>query len=139
MLRPGFTLIEIVIAITIVGILLVAVGIPAFRYVTRASRQATEQTLRALKLDIDTYRRDIGEYPTTLQDLAQRPRDPQLAARWKNTYVEDGVVPQDAWKEDFFYRRNAKGAKPPYQLYSWGSKDGAGSPEEEHISVWNVK
>lgn len=131
--RPGFTLIEIIIAITIVGIM-AAGGFALLKYRDRASVTKTRTELGNLRLLIEQYRTDTGVYPVTLQDLITRPADQKIAKRWEG-YLDKEV--EDGWKHPFFYQLNPKGSKTPYELYSWG-KDGEGSTEG-HYSVWDLE
>lgn len=132
--RPGFTLIEIIIAITIVGIM-AAGGFALLKYRDRAMVTKTKTELGNLRLLIDQYQIDTGAYPVTLQDLMTRPADQKIAKRWEGPYLDKEI--EDGWKHPFAYQLNQKGAKKPYELYSWG-KDGEGSAEG-HYSVWDLE
>lgn len=131
-MRSGFSLIEIIIAIAIVG-LMVGLGVGAFQYLGKAARTATDSNLQSVKLSLQSFNSDTGAYPATLADLLMRPADPKLSKRWRGPYLEKEV--EDGWKHPFMYQLNPKGAAHPFELYSWGS-NGEGSPQEEHISVW---
>jgi general secretion pathway protein G len=73
-----------------------------------------------------------------LRDVVEKPREEAVARNWaKGGYIEGGELPQDAWREEFQYKRTPEG-KNPYELYSYGS-NGAGAPKEEWISVWNKR
>lgn len=136
-LKPGFSLIEIAIAVLIMGIL-ATVGIPAvWGYVKKAQVGTTQTNIASIQQAIDVYYSEVGKYPETLEDLVQAPSDPALARRWDGPYVEVGkksMVPQDGWKHDFYFERTPGGAHP-YILYSYGA-NGEDSPEEEWISAW---
>jgi general secretion pathway protein G len=134
-LKQGFSLIELVIAIAILGILS-AIVIPNFlSYLRNANISAAENTIKTLKQGINAFYSKSGEYPKSLEDLVKRPADVP-AKKWGGPYIggeeEEPVVPQDPWNIDYVYKLNPKGAKPPYQLYSWGP-NGEGSPEDEWI------
>lgn len=130
--QSGFSLIEILVAIAIIGIMIGA-AVGAFQYLGKASRTATDSNLQSVKLALQQFNADTGVYPTTLNDLMVKPSDPKVAKRWRGPYLEKEV--EDGWKHPFVYQLNPKGAAHPYELYSWGS-NGEGSAQEEQISVW---
>jgi general secretion pathway protein G len=130
--RQGFSLIEIVIAISIVG-LMGALAVGAIQYLRKAARTATDSNLQSLKLSIQSFNSDTGSYPARLDELLTRPADPKISKRWRGPYLEKEV--EDGWKHPFVYQLNPKGSAHPFELYSWGP-NGEGSAQEEQISVW---
>ena len=123
-LRRGFTLVEILLALTILG-LLVAVAVTKLDGIFG---QSQEQVARlfvgdSMKTALLRYRMDLGDYPTTaegLKALINAPED--KVDRWKGPYIEakGGEAPRDPWGEVYQYRcpgtRNADG----YDLFSKG-------------------
>ena len=129
--QPGFSLTEIIIALAIIGVMLGAtLGLTS--YIRRARHSAAESHLRLYKNMIDQYRQDTGVYPTSLNDLKERPVEESIAKNWKGPYVEAEKEIKDPWGGEYQYFLNPKGSKPPYELYSFGS-NGEGSPETEWI------
>jgi len=128
--RPGFSFIEILVAVTIMGIM-ISVVVGAFQYLGRAKVTATESNLQSLKTALQMHYNDVGAYPATLQDLLIKPMN--ASKQYKGPYLEQEVM--DGWKHPFEYNLNPKGSKRPFELFSWGP-NGEGSPEEEHLSVW---
>lgn len=114
--KQGFTLIEIMIAMLVIGIL-AAGSFGLYNYWQgRANTMATQQKLQTLKSGIDQFRAAAGSLPKDLSDLVERP---QGVKRWSGPYVpEEGNPLEDAWGEDFVYE--VKG-KNNYELYSEGS------------------
>ncbi len=135
-LRAGFSLIEIVIAVSIIGIIM-AVLIPGYqRTQERAQRKTTQIALRNVKSAIQQYKNDIRAYPETLYDLLNKPDNEQSARKWEGPYLESESQLLDGFKNELQYDPTP-GGEHPYELYSWGP-NGEGSPEEEHISVWDL-
>lgn len=135
-LRPGFTFMELVIAMTILLILSAVVGPMFMRYVDRARVTGTRQNMGTLRSSIDMFKSEIGKYPVKLRDLVEKPREEAVARKWpKGGYIQGGELPEDAWGEPFQYKRTPEG-KNPYELYSYGP-EGPGSPKDEWISVWD--
>lgn len=137
---PGISLIEIVIAITLIAIFAGLVGPTLFRYLTTGRKTATEVTLRGIQEAIENFREDTGIYPNSISELYIRPSGDPVNKRWKGPYLGKGKRgeealtenPRDAWKGEIVYQLNPKGTQPPYVLYSWGP-NGEGSPQEEWI------
>lgn len=131
--RSGFSFIEILIVVTIIGILSVGV-FASLRFIDRARKNTTVQMLQTYQTAIDSFHSDTGAYPNTLQDLVNKPSDEKISKRWEGPYIKK-VVEVDGFKNEFVYRIT-KGSKNPYELYSWGP-NGEGSPENEWINAWN--
>jgi len=126
----GFTLIEIVLAITVMGIVAGVVFQQVSKYLRRSRIKTTRLTLRTVQGDIQSFHTDTGSYPTVLAELIERPTDEKISRRWDGPYLDK--EPMDAWNNELVYELNPKGTKPPYELYSWGP-NGDGSPEEEWL------
>ena len=128
--NSGFTLIELVIGLIIVG-LIAAIGIPVYQgFVERAKRTSTEENLRLFKSSIQLYQLDTNSYPSKLKDLEKRPTDEKIKAKWRGPYI-DPVPEEDGWGAPFVYKVTP-GQKKPYELYSHGP-NGSGSPKEERV------
>ena len=131
--KPGFSLIEIMIAVAIMAIL-AAVLVPQFTSYIRESREsATNATLAAVKQAITLYHAKINQYPSTLRDLIRKPSDPRAAAKWRSSFLETDDVPRDGWDNEIQYRKTAGGAKP-YELYSYGA-NGPEAPANEWLKA----
>ena len=130
--RAGFSLVEMLIVITIMGIL---VGIASYglNYINEARQKTTVANLKAVKDAIDNYKRRTNQYPQRLQDLVRKPSTIESDRVWGGPYFgtkdEPEEVPQDSWGQDLEYKY-VEGGHPPYKLYSWG-ENGPGSPESE--------
>lgn len=131
--RPGFSFIELAVAILILGILAATVGPKVMSWLKRSKLTATEATLRAVKSQLDIYREDVGQYPASLEDLVVKPAQVP-ANQWHGPYVgtEKGVdeVPKDGWKNELGYNLKPKGSVPPFELYSYGPNGESSDPSE---------
>ena len=130
-LKSGFSLLEIMIALIIIGVIMSA-AIPAFGRMTSKGRSSsTKSTLKVIDQAIQMYKAETGSYPNYLQDLNNRP---QGINGWDGPYLPEKYtesVPQDAWNQDFVYEKKERGVKPPYDLYSLGDPDAS---EEQRIT-----
>jgi general secretion pathway protein G len=133
--RSGFSLIEIVVAILIVGVMAAAVtGFLAWR--KKGEITATKTSLAGIKLAIDHFHEDVSAYPETLKDLISKPYNEELANGWQGPYLDKTDIPKDAWKRPFQYQVTP-GAEHEYELSSYGPK-GKSAPSAEWISVWKI-
>ena len=112
--RSGFTLIEIVIVIMIMGII-AAGAFGGLRYLQRVRLQQTQQKLAAVDAMIEQYYTTVGEYPADIQELIDGPSKPQLQRRWAEAIATENEL-KDAWNQPFVYTQNPKGTRPPYDV-----------------------
>ena len=132
--QAGFTLIEIMIAVAIVGLMLAVVGPALYRQFAGASESAAKNQMASLKQAVGTYYIDTLRYPDKLSDLVRKPADPTLAAKWKGPYLETDEVPYDPWDNAYQYKKTP-GGKHPYEIYSYGP-EGRDTPREKWIYLW---
>ncbi len=117
----GFSIIEIVIVITIIGIL-TAATLGGLRWLQKAKLTTTETKLAAMDLTIEQYNTTMGEYPTELRELIDGPSKQNLQKRWQEPFATEDDL-NDGWKHAFVYSLNPKGTRPPYELYSKGAAE----------------
>ena len=117
----GFTLLELLVVLAIIGLLGVLIGPRLFERL-EGSKVVTAQTqVRMLKTTLDTMRLDIGRYPTAekgLDLLIRTPSDPSLRARWHRPYL-DGEIPVDPWGNPYQYSPQGRELNA-ITLYSYG-------------------
>lgn len=122
----GFTLLEMLVVLVIVGLLVSMVGPRLFTKVDSAKVQTAEAQIKLLRGAVETMRLDINVYPTAEQGLkllVDAPAEQNLAARWKGPYLESSV-PLDPWGNPYQYAPPEATGKP-FKLYSFG---GDGKP-----------
>ena len=124
----GFTLIEILVVMAIIGMLAVMVAPNLFRQRTGAMRDAAISNISTLETALDTYRLDVGDYPDSLEGLMVN--DSGRAA-WNGPYLRR-EVPKDPWGNDYVYQLNGS----EFTLYSYGA-DGqrGGEGDDADISL----
>lgn len=134
-LTRGFSLMEILVVVLIIGILVSLVGPAGWRIYRMVQRQATTRTLNTLQQSIDSFQAELGAYPKQLEDLVERPQG-SIGKKWREPYLTKTKIPDDAWGNPYFYKVTP-GGKHPYELYSYGP-GGENAPAEEYISAWDV-
>lgn len=130
--REGFTLIEILVVLGILG-LLMAVLIPGtMYYIAQAKYTAANSKMQRIQAGIQMYNLATGKYPKSLTDLVRKPADQKVAAKWRGPYgVKDIDDLEDPWENPFQYKLTPGGTHP-YELYSIGEKG------EDRLSVWEI-
>lgn len=117
----GFTLLEMLVVLVIIGLLVGLVGPRLFTKVDAAKIQTAVAQVKLLRGAVETMRLDTNTYPTEEQGLrllVAAPSDSALAARWKGPYL-DAAVPLDPWGNPYQYKPGMSGR--PFALYSLGA------------------
>nr|WP_100689947.1 type II secretion system major pseudopilin GspG [Marinobacter aromaticivorans] len=135
----GFTLIEIMVVMVILGLLVAVVAPNIMGRSDQAKVTVAETQLTNISKALDIYRLDNSHYPSTQQGLEALKSRPSGSPEPKN-WNPDGYmksIPKDPWGNDFQYV--SPGVEGPYDLYSYGS-DGqeGGSDDAADISIWNI-
>jgi len=135
----GFTLIEIMVVVVILGILAALVAPNVIRRVEDARITKAKQDIRAYETALNLYRMDNFRYPSTeqgLQALVTQPTDPNIR-NWKEGGYIDSLK-KDPWGNDYLYI--APGTRGEFDLYTLGAdgKPGGEGPDAD-IASWNIE
>lgn len=130
----GFTLLELLVVMVIIGLLAGYVGPRFFGQIGKSEVKVARAQIDALQKALDQYRIDAGRYPSTEQGLAALREKPVDEPRWAGPYLSKGV-PKDPWGHDYQYR--APGEHGEYDLLSFGH-DGrpGGEGEDADLTSW---
>jgi len=129
----GFTLLELLVVMVIIGLLASYVGPRFFAQIGKSEVKAARAQIDALEKALDQYRLDLGRYPSTEQGLAVLVEAPAGERRWAGPYLRK-AVPDDPWGHPFIYRQ--PGERGDYDLLSLG-KDGQPGGQDEAADIGN--
>lgn len=132
--QQGFTLLELLVVMVIIGLLTSYVAPRYFTQVGKSEVKTARAQIDALEKALDQYRLDTGHYPTTEQGLAALNARPANEPKWEGPYLKRDVPP-DPWGKPYNYKQ--PGEHGEFDLYSFG-KDGeaGGSGENADIGNW---
>ncbi len=136
--RQAFTFIEIMFVVVIIGVLL-AVAVPKLTgQSNKAKIAATELTIRNTSTALKRYELTVGAFPTTSQGLEALIEKPSSIdeSQWDGPYLDDEVIPTDAWNKPLSYRSPGD-HKKDFDLWSNGSDGQEGT--EDDVTNWKKK
>lgn len=130
----GFTLLELLVVMVIIGLLAGFVAPKYFSQVGKAEARTAQAQIQALKRALDQYRLDTGHFPSTEAGLAALTSRPANEKKWTGPYLEK-AAPPDPWDRPYLYK--SPGEHGDFDLVSYG-KDGqlGGSGDSADITNW---
>lgn len=130
----GFTLLELLVVVAIIGLLSAYVGPRVLSHLGRSETAVAKAQVDAFSKALDTYRLDVGRYPSTEQGLAALVVKPNNEPKWAGPYLKK-APPPDAWGQPYQYK--SPGEHGELDLFSFG-RDGrpGGSGEDADITNW---
>lgn len=132
--EKGFTLVEILVVIIIIGLLAALVGPRLFGKVGTAKLKAAKAQIELFGTALDAMRLDVGRYPTSEEGLKALREKPSGMENWRGPYLPK-EIPVDPWGKAYVYK--SPGEQGDYDLISYGL-DGApgGEGENEDVVSW---
>ena len=132
--KRGFTLVEIMIVIIIIGLIAALVAPRFFGKLSTAKLKAAKAQIELLGTALDTFRLDVGRYPTSEEGLKALREKPSGAENWQGPYLPK-EIPLDPWGALYVYK--SPGEKEEYDLIAYGlDKAPGGTGENEDIVNW---
>jgi general secretion pathway protein G len=133
----GFTLVEMLVVITIIGLIMGLIGPRVLNYLSESKVKAAKIQLQSFAGALDLFYLDAGRFPSTAEGLTALVKQTPGVSAWNGPYLRGGNVPNDPWNHGYLYR--SPGEHAPYDIMSYGS-DGqeGGSGVAADISLDNT-
>ncbi len=134
--EKGFTLIEIIIVVIILGLIAALVGPRLFKKVEKSKQQLTKTQIVMIENAVKMFKLDTGRYPSSNEGLAGLLQQPSGADNWDGPYLEKGL-PKDPWGRDYVY--TYPGKNYTFEIVSLGAdgKEG-GENENQDVNNWQT-
>src|SRR5690606_1649711 len=130
----GFSLIELIVVLVILGLLATVVGPKAIDRLSQGQTEIAKLQIDRLEGGLGLFRFDVGRYPTTAKGLRALVENPGVD-NWSGPYLDKTTIPGDPWGREYQYR--SPGQHGDYDLFSYGA-DGVegGDGENADVSSW---
>lgn len=135
--QRGFTLLELLVVIVIIGLLAAYVGPKYFNQLGKSQIQIARAQIDGFDKALDQYRLDTTHYPTMEQGLFALSAQPANEPLWRGPYLKK-AVPADPWGNPYIYKIPASDPNRDFDIISYG-KDGksGGTGDDADITNWN--
>jgi len=124
--EAGFTLIEILIVVVIIGLIASLIAPNLIGRFERSQSEIAKTQVEMLSSGILAFKMDVGRYPETLEELVK-----STDTKWRGPYLSKQTVPKDPWNQDYQYK--APGERGAFDLYSLGPN---GKLDEQSAKNW---
>jgi len=130
----GFTLVEILVVITIIGLIMALVGPRVLNYLAESKVKAAKIQIESLSSALDLFYIDVGRYPSTSEGLTALSQPPGGIQSWNGPYLRSGTVPNDPWGHSYVYR--SPGEHGSFDIVSHGAHgvEGAADAASDIVS-----
>lgn len=132
----GFTLIELMVVMVILGLMAALVAPKFFGRLAKAKTSAAYTQIHLLGTALDSFRLDIGRYPSSSEGLEVLISSPSAEENWTGPYLKKEEIPDDPWGKPYIYK--SPGDHGDYDLYSYGA-DGTEGGEKDNRDVASWK
>ena len=117
--EAGFTLVEMLVVITIIGLVVALVGPRVLGYLSDSRIKTAKIQIESFAAALDLYYLDNGTYPAANEGLTALVQRPSSAPAWNGPYLRTGSLPNDPWGHPYIYK--VPGDHAPYEIDSYGA------------------
>lgn len=130
----GFSLIEIMVVMIIIGLLAGLVGPKLFGQLGKAKQKTAKAQIEMIMASLDAYRLDVGKYPSQQEGLEALVKNPG-ENDWDGPYLAKAAVPVDPWKHPYLYRNPGRNGEVDLTSLGEDNKEG-GEGENADVNSW---
>lgn len=131
----GFTLLELLIVMIIIGLLAALIGPKMIGRVGESRQTVAKQQVEGFGSALEMYKLDTTKYPTQEQGLEALVSEPQGVNNWKGPYLKKKFIPKDPWGNEYIY--TYPGANGDYDIVSYGADGNTGGDDEDKdVASW---
>lgn len=131
----GFTLLELLIVMIIIGLLAALIGPKMIGRVGESRQTVAKQQIEGFSSAMEMYKLDTTKYPTQEQGLEALVTEPQGIANWKGPYLKKKFIPKDPWGNNYVY--TYPGEHGDYDIVSYGADGNSGGDgEAKDVASW---
>ena len=117
--EAGFTLVEMLVVITIIGLIMGLIGPRVLNYLSESKVKAARIQMQSFGSALDLFYLDAGRYPSSSEGLAALMQRTSGVGAWNGPYLKGNILPNDPWSHPYIYR--APGQHGPYEILSYGA------------------
>ena len=133
--QAGFTLVEILVVLAIIGLVMSLVGPRVLNYFSESKVKSAQIQIQAFSGALDLFYLDTGRYPTTSEGLKALVVRPETLPNWNGPYLRTGTVPNDPWGTAYIY--HSPSPHGPYDILSLGAdRQEGGTGTAADITSW---
>ena len=134
--QRGFTLMELLVVLAILGLLVSLVGPQVLNQLGGAKSKTAKIQIKDLEQSLEMYKLDVGRFPSTSEGLNALVRKPGNATGWNGPYLKGGKVPNDPWSREYIYKYPGDHAEMDIFTYGQNGTPG-GDGEDADVNNWD--
>ena len=134
--QSGFTLVEMLVVISIIGLIMALVGPRVLNYLSESKTKTAKIQIQSFASSLDLFFLDVGRFPSSAEGLGALVQRPGSFSSWNGPYLKGTAVPADPWGHPYVYR--APGQHGAYDIISYGA-DGqeGGTGAAGDVTSWS--